>query len=43
MIVYSIDFVGDDENKLYFKKFYDNNNTEIKNPKKLKISNDFFL
>ena len=42
-IVYSVDCVGNDENKIYFNNFYDNNSIEIKNPKKITLTNDFFL
>ena len=42
-IVYGIDFVGDDENRIFFRKFNETKGTEIKNPKGLRISSDFFL
>ena len=43
IILFSVDYVGNDENCLYFKKYNDDKINEIKNPNKLRMTNDFVL
>ena len=42
-IIFSVDYLGNDENRLYFKKYDEEKCIEIKNTKKLRITNDFVL
>ena len=43
ILVFSVDYVGNDENKLFYKNYNDDTIYEIKNPNSLRITNDFVL